>query len=93
MCPEHGMLEHVGARQGALSHRDGARSYEASSAGDERHDHCGSVPASPPRAPFVAGSAATTVLVTAELDRAVPYAARVFSADVVAFAPKQSPPA
>ena len=91
MCPEHGQLEHAGNRVETHTHHDGGPAYTTGS-DDDHHDHCGSIPVSPPRAPL-AGDATRVFEVARAMreDLVVPSTA-VLTADVVAFAPKQSPP-
>ncbi|HEX6275009.1 MAG TPA: hypothetical protein VFZ53_18330 [Polyangiaceae bacterium] len=93
LCAEHGVLEHAGAAAREHAHRDDTPAFQGISAEGEHHDHCGSVPASPPRAPFVAAFSAAFAPVCAAAPPFVAASAAVPPADVLAFAPKQSPPA
>jgi hypothetical protein len=93
LCAEHGVLEHHGSAAAERAHREEGPVFQGISAEGEHHDHCGSVPASPPRAPLAAAFDASFVPVRSPVLPAVVASAAVPPADVVAFAPKQSPPA
>jgi hypothetical protein len=90
-CPEHGTLEHLGSE--ARPRWDhGNRVAEATPASSADHEHCNSVAASLPRAP-VAFAAVGIAVAPSQPTLAAAHSAAVFPTDVVAFAPKQSPPA
>jgi hypothetical protein len=91
LCPEHGRLEHTSDRAQSRARHDAGPAYAAG--GDEHHEHCGSVPASPPRAPVSGETALVFNLAPAAREESALPSTAVLTADVVAFAPKQSPPA
>jgi hypothetical protein len=93
LCPEHGVLEHAGGSVRERAHHENGQVFAQSSPYGDVHEHCDSVPASPPRSPAVAAYDGVFVPAAGARASAVSAARAVIRADVVAFAPKQSPPA
>ena len=93
MCAEHGRVEHVGALERVAVHHEERVAFEADPAFHDDQQGCDCVPASPPRAPLVWAPTFVGIAAPALDSPAVPYRAAASDADVVAFAPKQSPPA
>jgi hypothetical protein len=93
VCAEHGELVHADSTRSVVTARGSVPAVDATDEVEAEHHHCGAVPASPTRAPVVSVSSECAV---AALDRLQPSAslpASVPATDVLAFAPKQSPPA
>jgi hypothetical protein len=91
-CAEHGELVHAGSTGRAAEAPSSVPAVDRGTGVEEEHHHCGAVPAAPTRAPVASGS---SELATASLDGCVTSAVHVEAhpaADVLAFAPKQSPP-
>jgi hypothetical protein len=93
MCAEHGRLEHVDAESRAVAQHEEGQQFTADAARGEHQEACGSIPASPPRAPLAASSTFVGGTTAPLRSPAARYRDAVSDADVVAFAPKQSPPA
>jgi hypothetical protein len=92
LCPEHGVLEHVSGEVRERAHHENEQAFAQSSANADAHGHCDSVPASPPRSSSVATFDAAFVPATGVREPVSCVSPAVFAADVIAFAPKQSPP-
>jgi hypothetical protein len=93
VCAEHGELIHADHQPAAAVAQGTAPAVEEGPRAEAEHHHCGVIPASPARAP-VATRASDCVAGAAALAQASePFERHVVSADVLAFAPKQSPPA
>jgi hypothetical protein len=93
LCEEHGELVHAEHEPGGDIAHGESSALDAGPQAEAEHHHCGIVPAAPNRAPAAtpggacAVAAATLVQVSGPCERAV------VSIDVLAFAPKLSPPA
>ena len=91
VCADHGELVHAGEAHAAAD-PSSVPALEAEPAPDLGHDHCGTTPSAPTRAPL-----APEVSVALAPTREEAAASRFQTldaapADVLAFAPKQSPP-
>lgn len=92
LCEEHGELVHAEHEPADVAHGESS-ALDAGPQAEAEHHHCGIVPAAPTRAPAAtpgsdcAVASATLVQVRGPSERAV------VSIDVLAFAPKLSPPA
>jgi hypothetical protein len=92
VCAAHGELVHAGDAHDATAAHGSERAWESGAQAETEHHHCGTVPAAPLRAPAVAATnecALAPVVVVAsfesfESDHPTP--------DVLAYAPKLSPP-
>jgi len=93
VCPEHGELVHVGqARHEVVQHGRTAH-FETGAVEEAPHAHCGSLPASTQAAAPVATAAGCPLPERSLVATIVPRASVTPSANVLSFAPKQSPPA
>jgi hypothetical protein len=91
-CAEHGELAHRGAESVRADSPSPVPAFERNTGAEGEHHHCGTVPAAPLRAPTAADQ---SELAFAPFGGFVPQAegvALLCAADVLAFAPKQSPP-
>ena len=92
VCAEHGELVHAdGLVHKAASHT-GVPAVEPGASAEAAHHHCGTVPAAPLRAP---AAKAQTAILASELTvfaLAGSFESVVSTPDVLAFAPKLSPP-
>ncbi|HEX6766723.1 MAG TPA: hypothetical protein VF103_14615 [Polyangiaceae bacterium] len=92
VCPEHGELVHTGSVRLRVATHDAGPSVQGAEVEAEHH-HCGTVPASPTRAPTVSASSELAVAPLADEPTSASLPAPMPATDVLAFAPKQSPPA
>jgi hypothetical protein len=92
VCAEHGdLVHHDSTRHDATRH--GAESgIEQGLVGEADHHHCGAVPAAPTRAPIVACSVTIAVSPHALVEALERLESGPTTSDVLAYAPKQSPP-
>jgi hypothetical protein len=92
VCAAHGELVHAGETHGAIAPHGTERAWESGAQAEAEHHHCGTVPAAPLRAPAVAatnGCALGPVVVVASFES---FDSDLPTADVLAYAPKLSPP-
>lgn len=93
VCAEHGDLVHeTSTHAGPVALGSGVGVEQGASA-EEDHHHCGAVPAAPTRAPVVAGSETVSAPPLALARASKSFEGAAPSADVLTYAPKQSPPA
>jgi hypothetical protein len=94
LCAEHGELVHA---DHALAGNEAAHgttpAVDAAPQAEPEHHHCGVIPTAPARASVVAPGGECTVGAGALSSTTSPCERAVFSVDVLAFAPKASPPA
>jgi hypothetical protein len=93
VCAEHGELVHAESVRASFVARTSVPAVDAADQVEAAHHHCGAVPAAPTRAPLVHDSIATLDSAFGQPEPTIVVSIAVPPADVVAFAPKQSPPA
>jgi hypothetical protein len=93
LCAEHGELVHSEHQADTDTARDTGPAFDASPQAEAEHHHCGVVPAAPARAPAATPGNAYAVAPPALILASRPFERPVLSLDVLAFAPKLSPPA
>ena len=91
-CAEHGELVHAGSGKRTSNALGSVPAIESGAGVEDDHHHCGAVPAAPTRAPVVSHSSEVVgASFGAPMASATPVVV-LATADVLAFAPKQSPP-
>jgi hypothetical protein len=93
VCAEHGELVHTASTELGATWRGSGSGVEQGAAAQADHHHCGAVPAAPTRAPVVTGSDTIVVPPVALASVTESFESAASTADVLAYAPKQSPPA
>ena len=93
VCAEHGELVHTGSVRSNVASHERVPAVQGATEVEAEHHHCGTVPASPKRAPTVSASSELAVAPLADDPTSASLPAPVPATDVLAFAPKQSPPA
>ena len=92
VCAEHGELVHAGEHEAQTASHAPVPAVEPGASVEASHHHCGAVPAAPMRAPT---PRAQTLVFAPELGvfaQAEPFESVVSTPDVLAYAPKLSPP-
>jgi hypothetical protein len=93
VCAEHGELVHADSLHSASVPRGVVPAVDVAAEVEAEHHHCGAVPAAPTRAPVVSAATECFAALPAVVPTSASPLAMVPAADVLAFAPKQSPPA
>jgi hypothetical protein len=93
VCAEHGELVHSASAHAGAGRHGSVPAVEPGAAAEADHHHCGAVPAAPTRAPAVTGSEAVAAPPLALVTFSASFESAAPAAHVLAYAPKQSPPA
>jgi hypothetical protein len=92
VCAEHGELVHSGELEGTTVSHASVPAAEPGASAEAAHHHCGAVPAAPLRAPAARVQAAVLAPEPTIFAQAESFESVVSTPDVLAFAPKLSPP-
>lgn len=92
VCAEHGELVHGGAAHVAPTAPSSAPAVAPGALAEEEHHHCGVVPAAPTRSPAVQAAAECPAAALALAESFRSFESDLPAPDVLAFAPKLSPP-
>jgi hypothetical protein len=92
VCAEHGELVHDGGAHGATTAPNSAPTAEPGAFAEDEHHHCGVVPAAPTRSAAVGAADECPLANLAVVETFDSFEADLPTADVLAFAPKLSPP-
>ena len=93
VCAEHGELVHTAAGHEGVGRHGSVPAVEQGAGAEADHHHCGAVPAAPTRALAVTRSEALAAPPLAVAAFSVSFESAALTAHVLAYAPKQSPPA
>jgi len=93
VCAEHGELVHEGGAHVGTTAPGSVPAVESGAVAEEEHHHCGVVPAAPTRAPAVAAAFECAAAPLAALGSFESFESELPTPNVLAFAPKLSPPA
>jgi hypothetical protein len=91
-CAEHGEQVHASATPARGDFSSAVAGIESGTETEEEHHHCGAVPAAPLRAPIASDRSEPAVPSFGACASHSPSVVAFSAADVLAFAPKQSPP-
>jgi hypothetical protein len=92
VCAEHGELVHAGELVRKAASHSGVAAVEPGASVEATHHHCGAVPAAPLRAPAPSVQASILAPEPTIYVRADAFESVVSTRDVLAVAPKLSPP-
>jgi hypothetical protein len=92
VCADHGELVHSASTHLEPAPHESGLGVEQGATAEAEHHHCGAVPAAPTRAPVVASSEPVVAPPLAVVPSSQSFESSALSADVLAYAPKQSPP-
>jgi hypothetical protein len=93
VCAAHGELVHAGEAHGAIAPHGTEHAWESGAQAEAEHHHCGTVPAAPLRAPAVDAPSDCAPAPVAVFESFDSFDGDLPTPDVLAFAPKLSPPA
>ena len=93
VCAEHGELVHTASTHEGVGRHGSVPAVEQGAGAEADHHHCGAVPAAPTRAPAVTRSEAVAEPPLALATFLVSFESAALALHVLAYAPKQSPPA
>jgi hypothetical protein len=93
VCAAHGELVHAGGAHGAIAPHGTEHAWESGAQAEAEHHHCGTVPAAPLRAPAVDAPSDCAPAPVAVFESFDSFDGDLPTPDVLAFAPKLSPPA
>jgi hypothetical protein len=92
VCAAHGELVHADETHGTIASHRSTPAFESGAQAEAEHHHCGTVPAAPLRAPAVGAPSECAPAPVAVFESFESFERELPTADVLAFAPKLSPP-